>query len=229
MGLGVTSLGHYGLGVTKWGHHVVGVTQWGHHGVGGHPLQTTMELGITSQGHHKVMVTPQRPTSPNHRPGPPSPHPLHPSVPTHHPCVPSRGLGVLPGHPGPHLRETRQVRARPPPCPHVRGPGRCPPNPCVTPLTTVVGSPGVPNGVPTVSPQWNTRAKREKLTELMFEHYNIPAFFLCKTAVLTAYPTAVTHGCHPPTDPPPPTHNHPGWGWGDWVGLEMVGWVLGCV
>ncbi|XP_041327259.1 actin-like protein 6B, partial [Pyrgilauda ruficollis] len=35
---------------------------------------------------------------------------------------------------------------------------------------------------------WNTRAKREKLTELMFEHYNIPAFFLCKTAVLTAYP-----------------------------------------
>lgn len=34
---------------------------------------------------------------------------------------------------------------------------------------------------------WNARAKREKLTELMFEHYNIPAFFLCKTAVLTAY------------------------------------------
>lgn len=39
-----------------------------------------------------------------------------------------------------------------------------------------------------LSPQWNTRAKREKLTELMFEQYNIPAFFLCKTAVLTAYP-----------------------------------------
>ncbi|TVK90630.1 Actin-like protein 6A [Bagarius yarrelli] len=36
---------------------------------------------------------------------------------------------------------------------------------------------------------WNTRAKREKLTELMFEHYNIPAFFLCKTAVLSAYPS----------------------------------------
>ncbi|KAI2663566.1 Actin-like protein 6A [Labeo rohita] len=35
---------------------------------------------------------------------------------------------------------------------------------------------------------WNTRAKREKLTELMFEHYNIPAFFLCKSAVLSAYP-----------------------------------------
>ncbi|KAL7982941.1 hypothetical protein Chor_013547, partial [Crotalus horridus] len=34
---------------------------------------------------------------------------------------------------------------------------------------------------------WNTRAKREKLTELMFEHYSIPAFFLCKTAVLTAF------------------------------------------
>ncbi|XP_048092326.1 actin-like protein 6B isoform X3 [Alosa alosa] len=34
---------------------------------------------------------------------------------------------------------------------------------------------------------WNSRVKREKLTELMFEHYNIPAFFLCKTAVLTAF------------------------------------------
>ncbi|KAM9444706.1 actin-like protein 6B isoform 3-T3 [Clarias gariepinus] len=37
---------------------------------------------------------------------------------------------------------------------------------------------------------WNSRAKREKLTELMFEHYDIPAFFLCKTAVLTAYPAS---------------------------------------
>ena len=36
-------------------------------------------------------------------------------------------------------------------------------------------------------PQWNVRAKREKLTELMFEKYNIPAFFLCKSAVLTAF------------------------------------------
>lgn len=34
---------------------------------------------------------------------------------------------------------------------------------------------------------WNTKAKREKLTELMFEKYNIPAFFLCKSAVLTAF------------------------------------------
>lgn len=57
-------------------------------------------------------------------------------------------------------------------------------------------SPGRPPGVPNVpnAAQWNTRAKREKLTELMFEHYNIPAFFLCKTAVLTAYPTL----CHLP-------------------------------
>ncbi|CAM9752092.1 actin-like protein 6B [Lethenteron reissneri] len=34
---------------------------------------------------------------------------------------------------------------------------------------------------------WNARGKREKLTEIMFEHYNIPAFFLCKTAVLSAF------------------------------------------
>uniref|UniRef100_I3MFP6 Actin like 6A n=1 Tax=Ictidomys tridecemlineatus TaxID=43179 RepID=I3MFP6_ICTTR len=38
-----------------------------------------------------------------------------------------------------------------------------------------------------ISPLKNGMAKREKLTELMFEHYNIPAFFLCKTAVLTAF------------------------------------------
>jgi len=36
--------------------------------------------------------------------------------------------------------------------------------------------------------QWNVRAKREKLTEIMFEKYNIPAFYLCKNAVLSAYP-----------------------------------------
>ena len=30
--------------------------------------------------------------------------------------------------------------------------------------------------------------KREKLTEIMFEKYNLPAFFLCKNAVLSAYP-----------------------------------------
>ncbi|UYV65742.1 ACTL6A [Cordylochernes scorpioides] len=34
---------------------------------------------------------------------------------------------------------------------------------------------------------WNTRAKREKLTELMFEKYNIPAFYLVKNAVLAAF------------------------------------------
>ncbi|XP_068089420.1 actin-like protein 6A [Hyperolius riggenbachi] len=34
---------------------------------------------------------------------------------------------------------------------------------------------------------WNTKEKREKLTELMFEHYKVPAFFLCKTAVLTTF------------------------------------------
>ena len=34
---------------------------------------------------------------------------------------------------------------------------------------------------------WNIRAKRERLTELMFEKYNIPAFFLCKNAVLSCF------------------------------------------
>lgn len=34
---------------------------------------------------------------------------------------------------------------------------------------------------------WNVKEKRETLTELMFEKYNIPAFFLCKNAVLSAF------------------------------------------
>lgn len=34
---------------------------------------------------------------------------------------------------------------------------------------------------------WNMRTKREKLTELMFEKYNVPAFFLVKNAVLAAF------------------------------------------
>ncbi|CAH1785345.1 unnamed protein product [Owenia fusiformis] len=36
-------------------------------------------------------------------------------------------------------------------------------------------------------PAWNSKGKREKLTELMFEKYNVPAFFLCKNAVLSAF------------------------------------------
>ncbi|XP_069131911.1 actin-like protein 6B [Argopecten irradians] len=36
-------------------------------------------------------------------------------------------------------------------------------------------------------PAWNSRGKRERLTEIMFETYNVPAFFLCKNAVLSAF------------------------------------------
>lgn len=34
---------------------------------------------------------------------------------------------------------------------------------------------------------WNEKDKREKLTELMFEKYKVPAFFLIKNAVLSAF------------------------------------------
>lgn len=34
---------------------------------------------------------------------------------------------------------------------------------------------------------WNIRAKREKITELMFEKYKVPAFFLVKNATLAAF------------------------------------------
>jgi len=78
-----------------------------------------------------------------------------------------------------------------------------------------------------VSPQWNTRAKREKLTELMFEHYNIPAFFLCKTAVLTAYPPRHPSGSPsrvtPPATQPPPWVSTPP----PRVGVGEAGWVVG--
>lgn len=34
---------------------------------------------------------------------------------------------------------------------------------------------------------WNIRAKRERITELMFEKYKVPAFFLAKNAMLAAF------------------------------------------
>lgn len=34
---------------------------------------------------------------------------------------------------------------------------------------------------------WNVRSNRERLTELMFEKYNVPAFFVVKNAVLAAF------------------------------------------
>lgn len=44
-------------------------------------------------------------------------------------------------------------------------------------------------------PSWNLRAKREKVTEIMFEKYEIPGFYLAKSALLTAFasgrPTAL--------------------------------------
>ncbi|KAK6184521.1 hypothetical protein SNE40_001833 [Patella caerulea] len=36
-------------------------------------------------------------------------------------------------------------------------------------------------------PAWNTREKRERMTEIMFEKYNVPAFFLSKSPVLSAF------------------------------------------
>ncbi|CAG2118019.1 unnamed protein product [Medioppia subpectinata] len=41
---------------------------------------------------------------------------------------------------------------------------------------------------------WNIRTKREKLTELMFEKYGIPAFFLVKNAVLAAFANGKSTG-----------------------------------
>ncbi|XP_074659955.1 actin-like protein 6B [Tubulanus polymorphus] len=43
-------------------------------------------------------------------------------------------------------------------------------------------------------PAWNAKQRREKLTEVMFEKYNIPAFFLCKNAVLSAFANGRSSG-----------------------------------
>ncbi|KAF9578489.1 Actin-like 6A, partial [Lunasporangiospora selenospora] len=40
---------------------------------------------------------------------------------------------------------------------------------------------------------WNTREIREKLTELAFEKYNFPAFFVAKDAVMTAFASGRPH------------------------------------
>lgn len=43
-------------------------------------------------------------------------------------------------------------------------------------------------------PPWNKKEKRERLTELMFEKYNVPAFYLAKNAVLSAFANGRTAG-----------------------------------
>uniref|UniRef100_A0A0N5AM89 Actin n=1 Tax=Syphacia muris TaxID=451379 RepID=A0A0N5AM89_9BILA len=43
-------------------------------------------------------------------------------------------------------------------------------------------------------PAWNVSPKREKLIELMFEKYNVPAFYLIKNAVLACFANGRTAG-----------------------------------
>ena len=43
-------------------------------------------------------------------------------------------------------------------------------------------------------PAWNERSKREKITEIMFEKFNVPAFFLCKSPVLSSFANGRSSG-----------------------------------
>jgi len=36
-------------------------------------------------------------------------------------------------------------------------------------------------------PAWNTQANRERMAEIMFEHFNVPAFYISNTSVLNAF------------------------------------------
>ena len=36
-------------------------------------------------------------------------------------------------------------------------------------------------------PTWNTTANRERMAEIMFEEFNVPAFYIANTGVLNAY------------------------------------------
>ncbi|CAG2247785.1 ACTL6B [Mytilus edulis] len=49
-------------------------------------------------------------------------------------------------------------------------------------------------------PAWNVKGKREKLAEIMFEKYNVPAFFLCKNAVASSTAVPHTHQLFPVYD-----------------------------
>lgn len=38
-------------------------------------------------------------------------------------------------------------------------------------------------------PAWNTTANRERIAEMMFEEFQVPAFYIANTGVLNAYGT----------------------------------------
>lgn len=38
-------------------------------------------------------------------------------------------------------------------------------------------------------PAWNTTANRERMAEIMFEEFQVPAFYIANTGVLNAYVT----------------------------------------
>ena len=40
-------------------------------------------------------------------------------------------------------------------------------------------------------PTWNTQANRERMAEIMFEEFQVPAFYIANTGVLNAYVTCL--------------------------------------
>jgi actin-related protein len=44
-------------------------------------------------------------------------------------------------------------------------------------------------------PTWNTPANRERMAEIMFEEFSVPAFYIANTGVLNAYVLSI-YFCH---------------------------------
>jgi hypothetical protein len=54
-------------------------------------------------------------------------------------------------------------------------------------LTKVMGCNASDHPVLITEPSWNTQANRERMAEIMFEEFNVPAFYIANTGVLNAY------------------------------------------
>ena len=56
-------------------------------------------------------------------------------------------------------------------------------------LNKVMGCPPGDHPILVTEPSWNSQANRERMAEIMFEKFNVPAFYIANTGVLNAFVT----------------------------------------